>query len=63
MPPEKLIQLRIAQIDIIVRWAIYILKVLLLPSIIALLLAIEHWLGKSIRKDEARAKLHRMRKE
>lgn len=63
MPPEELLQVRIVQIDVIVCWMIYILKAMILPSIIASALIVEHSLSKSIRKDKARAKLHRLRKE
>ena len=61
MPPEKLLQFRIVQIDIIVCWAIYILRAMVLPAMIVALLVVESKLAKSIRKDERKAKLHRIR--
>lgn len=61
MPPEKFLQFRIVQIDIIVCWVIYILRAMVLPVIIAALLVVESKLAKSIRKDERKAKLHRIR--
>ena len=61
MPPEKFLQFRIVQIDIVVCWVIYILKAMILPVIVAALLVVESKLAKSIRKDERKAKLHRIR--
>lgn len=60
MPPEKLLQFRIVQIDIIVCWVLYILKAMILPAIVATLLVVESKLAKSIRKDERKARLHRI---
>lgn len=61
MPPEKFLQFRIVQIDIIVCWVLYILRAMVLPAIITTLLVVESKLVKSIRKDERKAKLHRIR--
>lgn len=43
MPPEKLIQLRIAQIDIIICWVIYIMKIVAISLAAVFLLSIVIW--------------------
>ena len=63
MSPETLLSFRVAQVDIVVCWVIYILKAMTLPTAITALLITEHYLSKSIRRSESKWKLHRMKKE
>ena len=63
MSPETLLAFRVAQVDIVVCWVIYILKAMILPTAITALLVVEHYLGKSIRRSESKWKLHRMKKD
>ncbi|MBR3503783.1 MAG: hypothetical protein IKO07_06015 [Clostridia bacterium] len=43
LPPEKLLQLRIAQADIIICWIIYILKIVAISLAAVFLLSIIIW--------------------
>lgn len=63
MPPEKLLSMRIVQIDIILCWIGYIARAMALPAVIAVFLWLEGKLAKSIRKDKSKWKLNRMRKD
>ena len=63
MSPETLLSFRVAQVDIVVCWVIYILKAMTLPTAITALLITEHYLSKSIRWSESKWKLHRMKKD